>query len=162
MWPELTWSSIFSFYFSLLSSPRDPPSWQVPLTETSQQFSSSSNSKAVLISTNTDRYVKTLLEKWGSAGLSVAAVRKDGTAPNGWRHEFGSYGVADADGSPMTPDSVFAIASDSKLFLAISVGLLVSNKTLAEEREFDQMAPARLPHILRRQIFLENPPFRLI
>jgi CubicO group peptidase (beta-lactamase class C family) len=34
----------------------------------------------------------------------------------------------------MTPDSVFAIASNSKLFLAISVGLLVSNKTLAEER----------------------------
>jgi hypothetical protein len=34
----------------------------------------------------------------------------------------------------MTPDSVFAIASNSKLFLAMSVGLLVFNKTLAEER----------------------------
>ena len=34
----------------------------------------------------------------------------------------------------MTPDSVFAIASNSKLFLAISVGLLISNKTMAEER----------------------------
>jgi len=107
---------------------------QVPLTESSQRFFSSSNSTGVLISGNTDRYVKTLLEKWGSAGLSVAAVRKDDTAPNGWRHEFGSYGVAQADGSLMTPDSVFAIASNSKLFLAMSVGLLVSNKTLAEER----------------------------
>jgi hypothetical protein len=29
---------------------------------------------------------------------------------------------------------MFAIASNSKPFLAISVGLLVSNKTLAEER----------------------------
>ena len=34
----------------------------------------------------------------------------------------------------MTPDSVFAIASNSKLFLAMSVGFLISNKTLAEER----------------------------
>ena len=53
---------------------------------------------------------------------------------HGWRHEFGSYGIAHADGSLMTPDSVFAIASNSKLFLAMSVGLLISNKTLAEER----------------------------
>ena len=37
-------------------------------------------------------------------------------------------------GPPMTPDSVFAIVSNSKLFLAMSVGLLISNKTLAEER----------------------------
>ena len=110
---------------------------QVPLTEASQRFFSSSNSrysKGVLISGNTDQYVKTLLEKWGSSGLSVAVVRKDESAPNGWRHEFGSYGIAHADGSPMTPDSVFGIASNSKLFLAMSVGLLISNKTLAEER----------------------------
>ena len=107
---------------------------QIPLTETSQHSFSSSNSKGVLISENTDQYVKTLLERWGSTGLSVAVVRKDETAPNGWRHEFGSYGISHADGSPMTPDTVFGIASDSKLFLAMSVGLLVSNKTLARER----------------------------
>ena len=107
---------------------------QVPLTDASQKFFSSSNSTGVLISGNTDQYVKTLLEKWGSPGLSVAVVRKDESAPNGWRHEFGSYGIAQADGSFMTPDSVFAIASNSKLFLAMSVGLLVHNKTLAEER----------------------------
>ena len=105
---------------------------QVPLIKASQH--SPSNSTAVLISGNTDQYVKTLMEKWGSAGLSVAAVRKDDSAPNGWRYEFGSYGIAQADGSPITPDSVFAIASNSKLFLAMSVGLLISNKTLAEER----------------------------
>ena len=36
-------------------------------------------------------------------------------------------------GRVMTPDSVFAIASNSKLFLAMSVSFLISNKTLAEE-----------------------------
>ena len=110
---------------------------QVPPTEASQRFFSPSNSRystGVLISGNTNKYVKTLLEKWGSSGLSVAAVRKDESTPNGWRLEFGSYGIAHADGSPMTPDSVFAIASNSKLFLAMSVGLLISNKTMAEER----------------------------
>ena len=114
---------------------------QVSLTEASQRFFSSSNSSystGVLISGNTDKYVKTLLEKWGSSSLSVAVVRKDESAPNGWRHEFGSYRIAHADGSPMTPDSVFAIASNSKLFLAVSVGFLISNKTLAEDRASGQ------------------------
>jgi hypothetical protein len=32
----------------------------------------------------------------------------------------------------MTPDPLFSIASNSKLFLSISVGLLLSNQTLAQ------------------------------
>lgn len=99
--------------------------WQAPL---------SLDVAPPLISSRTEEYVRTLLEKWNVSGLSVAVVRKDEKAPNGWRHEFGAYGIADARGSPMTPDSMFAIASNSKLFLAISVGLLISNETLAKER----------------------------
>ena len=87
-----------------------------------------------LITERTERYIQTVLTKWNSSGLSVAVVRKDENLPTGWHHEFGAYGVAKADGSSMTPDSVFAIASNSKLFLAFSVGLLISNKTLADER----------------------------
>jgi CubicO group peptidase (beta-lactamase class C family) len=110
---------------------------QVPLRldDASQViYASPHDSPGSLISKRTEEYIHTVLNKWNSSGLSVAVVRKDDTAPNGWRHEFGAYGIARADGSPMTPDSVFAIASNSKLFLAFSVGLLVSNKTLAEER----------------------------
>lgn len=33
----------------------------------------------------------------------------------------------------MTPDTLFAIASNSKLFLSISVGLLIHNRTLADD-----------------------------
>ena len=87
-----------------------------------------------LISERTERYIKDLLTKWNSSGLSVAVVRKDEDSPTGWYHEFGTYGIAKADASPLTPDSVFAIASNSKLFLAFSVGLLISNETLAKER----------------------------
>jgi CubicO group peptidase (beta-lactamase class C family) len=87
-----------------------------------------------LISEDTEVYAKSLLKRWNSPGLSVAVVRKDDSEPTGWKQEFGSYGIARADGTPITPDSVFSIASNSKLFLAISVGLLIHNKTLAEER----------------------------
>jgi len=106
-----------------------------PVEPTSQiTLSSPLDDIKPLVSERTEDYIRTLLSKWNSSGLSVAVVRKDEDSPMGWRHEFGSYGMAKGDGSPMTPDSVFAIGSNSKLFLAFSVGLLISNKTLAEQR----------------------------
>ncbi|PPQ81653.1 hypothetical protein CVT24_002831 [Panaeolus cyanescens] len=89
---------------------------------------------APLISEDTKGYIETIIKRWNSTGLALAVVRRDETAPGGWRHEFGSFGIARADGTPITPDSVFGIASNSKLFLSISVGLLISNTSLAEER----------------------------
>ncbi|KAF9455443.1 beta-lactamase/transpeptidase-like protein [Collybia nuda] len=88
----------------------------------------------VLISPRVDRFTKSLLAKWNSSGLAVAVVRKDTSAPGGWRQEFRSYGKARHDGTPVTPDTLFAIASNSKLFLSLSVGLLISNESLAVER----------------------------
>lgn len=87
-----------------------------------------------LITPETDLYIKSLLERWNSTGLSIAVVRKDESAPNGWYHEFGSYGIANAQGEAVTPDTMFAIASNSKLFLSMSVGLLIDNSTLRGER----------------------------
>ena len=106
---------------------------QVPLLLSPNIYTPKTINKP-LLSERTERYIQTLLTRWNSSGLSVAVVRKDENSHTGWHHEFGAYGVAKADGSSMTPDSVFAIASNSKLFLALSVGLLISNKTLAEER----------------------------
>ncbi|PPR01447.1 hypothetical protein CVT26_015080 [Gymnopilus dilepis] len=106
---------------------------QVPFVSSPTQDTLQTVNKR-LISEKTEQYIQTLLTKWNSSGISVAVVRKDESSPTGWHHEFGSYGVAKADGSPVTPDSLFAIASNSKLVLAFSVGLLISNKTLAEER----------------------------
>jgi CubicO group peptidase (beta-lactamase class C family) len=61
-------------------------------------------------------------------------VQQDTSTPGTWNVEFGSYGTAQADGSPVTPDTLFAIASNSKLFLSISVGLLIKNESLAAAR----------------------------
>lgn len=46
--------------------------------------------------------------------------------------EAAGYGVAGADGRPMGADSLSAIASNSKLFTAFSVGMLLRNDTLGE------------------------------
>ncbi|KAF8875597.1 hypothetical protein CPB84DRAFT_1752637 [Gymnopilus junonius] len=107
---------------------------QVPFMSGTESQTHYPLAKKPLISERTEQYIQTLLTKWNSSGISVAVVRKDENSRTGWHHEFGAYGVAKADGSPVTPDSLFAIASNSKLVLAFSVGLLISNKTLAEER----------------------------
>lgn len=99
-----------------------------------------------LISNETSNYVEQLLDEWDSTGLSLAVVQKDSSVTDpahpGWRVEFGSFGFASKHSTrkssitrtitkPMTPDTLFAIASNSKLFLSISVGLLIHNRTVA-------------------------------
>ncbi|KAJ7144729.1 beta-lactamase/transpeptidase-like protein, partial [Mycena crocata] len=93
-----------------------------------------SDPKTAFLTPQIDAYITAQLARWNSSGLAVAVVQKDDAASSGWKVDFGSYGQAQADGTPVTPDTVFAIASDSKLFLSMGVGLLVKNETLAEER----------------------------
>ncbi|PFH47488.1 hypothetical protein AMATHDRAFT_42916 [Amanita thiersii Skay4041] len=87
-----------------------------------------------LISPDVDALVNSMLASWNSSGLAVAVVQRDDAAPGGWHREFAAYGIAKDDGTPVTPDTLFAIASNSKLFLALSTGLLISNETLEKER----------------------------
>ncbi|KAF7341680.1 F-box domain-containing protein [Mycena sanguinolenta] len=90
--------------------------------------------KRTLITSEIDSFVNSQLLIWNSSGLSVAVLRQDTSSPGTWNIEFGSYGIAQVDGSPVTPDTLFAIASNSKLFLALSVGLLIKNESLATAR----------------------------
>ncbi|KAJ6453711.1 beta-lactamase/transpeptidase-like protein [Mycena sanguinolenta] len=90
--------------------------------------------KRTLITPEIDSFVSSQLSIWNSSGLSVAVLRHDTSSPGTWNVEFGSYGTAQVDGSPVTPDTLFAIASNSKLFLALSVGLLIKNESLATVR----------------------------
>jgi CubicO group peptidase (beta-lactamase class C family) len=89
--------------------------------------------KNVLLTPKIDAYITSQLSYWNSSGLAVAVVQKD-KGSGAWNIEFGSYGLAKADGAPVTPDTVFAIASDSKLFLSMGVGLLIKNESLAKQR----------------------------
>lgn len=63
-----------------------------------------------------DEFVLNLLDEWNSpAGISIAVVQKqaDGT----WNTETKGYGIANAAGEKVTPDTLFAIGSNSKVSL---------------------------------------------
>nr|GAT61299.1 predicted protein [Mycena chlorophos] len=93
-----------------------------------------------LIPPHIDAFIREQQAYWNSSGLAVAVVRRSGldeprhSPEDEWDVEFGSYGVARADGTPVSPDTLFAIASDSKLFTAVGVGLLVKNESLRAAR----------------------------
>ncbi|KAJ7704705.1 beta-lactamase/transpeptidase-like protein [Mycena metata] len=107
----------------------------LPVVFTAQiPFQRPQTSKGLFITPEIDSFVDSQLSLWNSSGLAVAVVRQDTNIPGTWNVEFGSYGTAQADGSPVTPDTVFAIASNSKLFLSLSVGLLIKNESLAAAR----------------------------
>jgi CubicO group peptidase (beta-lactamase class C family) len=90
-----------------------------------------------LITSDIDEFIKSVIQQWNLTGLAIAVVRQNPGSPEGWLQEFGSYGRAKADGTPVTPDTLFSLASNSKLFTALSTGLLISNETLKEEKGID-------------------------
>ncbi|KAF8999419.1 beta-lactamase/transpeptidase-like protein [Cyathus striatus] len=92
-------------------------------------------SDASLISYETKAFVSSLLSHWSSVGLSLAVVRQTPNSTDPWYTEFASFGTATADGKAVDENTIFAIASNSKLILAISVGLLIHNETLQTDRE---------------------------
>ncbi|TFK69248.1 beta-lactamase/transpeptidase-like protein [Pluteus cervinus] len=85
-------------------------------------------------------FIYGVLSDWNSpGGVAVSVVREkefgveavvgvDGGVE--WDIEVEGYGNADANGTPVTGDSLFGIASNSKLFTAIATGLLISNESL--------------------------------
>ncbi|KAG6895250.1 hypothetical protein C0992_002345 [Termitomyces sp. T32_za158] len=86
-----------------------------------------------LISHEVESYIRSLLATHSSPGLAVSVVLKDPSVPTGFRYQL--FGAGNARTSsippvPVTPDTLFAIASNSKLFLALSAGLLISNHSL--------------------------------
>nr|GAT43184.1 predicted protein [Mycena chlorophos] len=91
---------------------------------------SQSNNSSTILSSEFGDFVSQVLKDWNSpAGLAVAVVRQNGQG--GWDVEQKGYGHATADGTPVTPDTLFSLGSESKLFDIISTGLLISNASLA-------------------------------
>jgi CubicO group peptidase (beta-lactamase class C family) len=68
----------------------------------------------LILNQNIEKFVTQLLEEYKSpAGVGIAAVRKD--ARGVWRVEAKGYGNAKLDGTKVTEDTIFAIASNSKV-----------------------------------------------
>ncbi|KAF9070759.1 beta-lactamase/transpeptidase-like protein [Rhodocollybia butyracea] len=108
-----------------------------------EPLAQSSNRKDVL-TPEIDNFIENVLKSWNSpAGVGVAVVQKneDGT----WNIEKKGYGVAKADGSKVTEDTLFAIGSNSKLFDVIATGLLISNESLSPQISWNTKISSIIP-----------------
>lgn len=86
-----------------------------------------------------DTRVKELMQKYHVPGLSLAILHGDKTATK-------AFGVSSVDSSkPCTPDTVFDIASSSKILTAASVALLVEDDVKHPDIAFDTPVCKLLP-----------------
>ncbi|KAF8585051.1 beta-lactamase/transpeptidase-like protein [Ramaria rubella] len=66
---------------------------------------------------------------WGMKGVAVAVVRKNEDTGR-WITETRGFGVANRWGDAVDEETLFSIGSNSKLFTALSMGLLVANESI--------------------------------
>ncbi|KAJ6462270.1 beta-lactamase/transpeptidase-like protein [Mycena vitilis] len=122
---------------------------RIPVRRLSENFLclsslvSAANNSAIL-SPNIDAFIANTLAEWNSpGGISVAIVRMDGNG--GWLVETKGYGNATVNGTKVTPDTIFAIGSNSKLFDALATGLIVSNDTLKPQISWNTKVASIIP-----------------
>jgi CubicO group peptidase (beta-lactamase class C family) len=84
-----------------------------------------------------DKYMEQVLKAWNAPGVGVGIVVKD-------RLVFAKgYGYRDYEKKlPITPNTQFQIASNTKLFTTMAIGLLVAEGKLDWDRPVRQFAPS--------------------
>ncbi|KAJ6469451.1 beta-lactamase/transpeptidase-like protein [Mycena sanguinolenta] len=100
---------------------------------------------STILSSEVDVFINNILAEWNSpGGVAVAVVRKDGQG--GWLVETKGYGIATANGSKVTPDTIFSAGSNSKLFDVLATGLLISNESLSPQISWDTKIASLIPN----------------
>ncbi|KAJ6552222.1 beta-lactamase/transpeptidase-like protein [Mycena vulgaris] len=118
-----------------------------PATVAQQQpFDSHTNN---ILNPDIDGAIESILKSFKSpGGVGVAVVRKDDQG-SGWRVETKGYGIAKVDGTKVTPDTLFAIGSNSKasllLFNILATGLLISNESFSTRISWDTKIASVVP-----------------
>jgi CubicO group peptidase (beta-lactamase class C family) len=83
-----------------------------------------------------DQYMEKLLKDWNTPGVGVGIVVKDKLV------FVKGYGYRDYEKKlPVTPNTLFQIASNTKLFTAAAIGLLVEEKKLDWDKPVQQYVP---------------------
>lgn len=99
-----------------------PP--QVPLITDPSQY------QRPVLSAKIDIFINHILKDWNSpGGVAVAVVRKN--EQGGWSVETRGYGLAKVNGTKITANTLFEIASNSKVimkFIPLQLALLVRAK----------------------------------
>ncbi|ORX36667.1 beta-lactamase/transpeptidase-like protein [Kockovaella imperatae] len=77
------------------------------------------------------KYVEEVRTELGVPSIGIAVVKRvnDDDGHGSWESAIGTFGTANVQGDPVTKDSLFAIASNTKFFTALSVGMLIENGT---------------------------------
>ncbi|KAG6908807.1 hypothetical protein DXG01_003254 [Tephrocybe rancida] len=98
-----------------------------------------------ILDAETERFVNQILKDWRSpGGLAIAYVKKD-TQGNWVNVETKGYGRATASGKNVTEQTLFNMASNSKLFTVMATGLLIHNETLTPRFNWDTKVSAVVP-----------------
>ncbi|RDB27566.1 hypothetical protein Hypma_003858 [Hypsizygus marmoreus] len=98
-----------------------------------------------LLNDDTETFINQLLAAWGSpGGVAVAVVRKD-VENDAWLVETKGYGIAKINGSKVTENTLFGIASNSKLFTVAATGLLINNSTLSPRLSWTSKIASIIP-----------------
>ncbi|HVS30967.1 MAG TPA: serine hydrolase domain-containing protein, partial [Thermoanaerobaculia bacterium] len=71
-----------------------------------------------------DRIARDAMAAWRIPGLAIAVVKDDRVV------HLGGYGVRELGGAPVTPDTLFQIASTSKAFTTAAMAILVDEKKM--------------------------------
>ncbi|KAJ7494033.1 beta-lactamase/transpeptidase-like protein, partial [Mycena latifolia] len=99
---------------------------------------------STILSPQIDAFINSILAEWKTpGGVGVAVVRTN--AERGWLVETKGYGVAKADGTAVTPDTIFSLGSNSKLFDILATGLLISNQSLSPQISWTTKMVSILP-----------------
>ncbi|WVQ74432.1 hypothetical protein IAR50_004033 [Cryptococcus sp. DSM 104548] len=99
-------------------------------------------------------HIDQLRERWGVKGITLGVAASSdfiGEAAKGreedWIYEAHGFGQADRYGNDVDGETLFGIASNSKVFLAISVGLLIEDKAILPNGELLDWS-TKISHIL--------------
>jgi CubicO group peptidase (beta-lactamase class C family) len=110
--------TIFFSIFLLLFSPAAPAA---PLADKIQQI---------------DDYAKRLMAEWEQPGMAIAVVKDDKVV---FQKGYGTRELGKSE--PVDPDTIFAIASNSKAFLTATLAILVDEKKIGWDDKVSKYLP---------------------
>lgn len=83
-----------------------------------------------------DAYAQTVMETWKGPGMSIVIVKDDKVA---FQKGYGVLKLGES--TPVNPDTIFAIASNSKAFATAALAILVDEKKIAWDDKVSKYLP---------------------